>query len=158
LAKIPCKMMFSIMLEDLGLQDVRYNCYTHEDEEVSAIITFYVALLSDSSPSTSCAWFPLPRRSPFPRRAATKLSVGKPASTSSMSAHHFAPYIPIFRLNPLFWSNRLLQSTLKTKLAEMHKAAKSDKGYGFHVENTTGIFFWNLNTTGIKSLMFQIYD
>jgi hypothetical protein len=33
-------MMFSIMLEDLGLQDVRYNCHTHEDDE-AAIVTFY---------------------------------------------------------------------------------------------------------------------
>jgi hypothetical protein len=30
------------------------------------------------------------------------------------------------------------QSALGRKLAEMHKAAKSDKGYGFHVENTIG--------------------
>uniref|UniRef100_A0ACD5XBE9 Uncharacterized protein n=1 Tax=Avena sativa TaxID=4498 RepID=A0ACD5XBE9_AVESA len=30
------------------------------------------------------------------------------------------------------------QSALGRKLAEMHKAAKSDKGYGFYVENTIG--------------------
>lgn len=31
-----------------------------------------------------------------------------------------------------------LQSVLGRKLAEMHKAAKSDKGFGFHVDNTIG--------------------
>ncbi|OEL37527.1 Protein-ribulosamine 3-kinase, chloroplastic [Dichanthelium oligosanthes] len=31
-----------------------------------------------------------------------------------------------------------LQSALGRKLAEMHKAAKSDNGYGFHVDNTIG--------------------
>jgi fructosamine-3-kinase len=34
--------------------------------------------------------------------------------------------------------NFLLQSLLGKKLAEMHKAGKSDKGFGFHVDNTIG--------------------
>ncbi|XBH88001.1 hypothetical protein VPH35_075357 [Triticum aestivum] len=37
-----------------------------------------------------------------------------------------------------FGRSRGDQSALGRKLAEMHKAAKSDKGYGFYVENTIG--------------------
>ncbi|CAD6201648.1 unnamed protein product [Miscanthus lutarioriparius] len=37
-----------------------------------------------------------------------------------------------------FGPSRGDQSVLGRKLAEMHKAAKSDKGYGFHVGNTIG--------------------
>ncbi|XP_072987446.1 protein-ribulosamine 3-kinase, chloroplastic [Typha latifolia] len=37
-----------------------------------------------------------------------------------------------------FGPSRGSQSVLGRKLAEMHKAAKSDKGFGFHVDNTIG--------------------
>ncbi|KAG2555231.1 protein-ribulosamine 3-kinase, chloroplastic isoform X2 [Panicum virgatum] len=37
-----------------------------------------------------------------------------------------------------FGRSRGDQSALGRKLAEMHKSAKSDKGYGFHVDNTIG--------------------
>ncbi|XP_075094362.1 protein-ribulosamine 3-kinase, chloroplastic-like isoform X5 [Nicotiana tabacum] len=37
-----------------------------------------------------------------------------------------------------FGASRGNQSALGRKLAEMHKAAKSEKGFGFHVENTIG--------------------
>jgi hypothetical protein len=39
--KIPCKLIFGIMLHDLGLPDARYISHTHEDGEVSAIVTYY---------------------------------------------------------------------------------------------------------------------
>jgi protein-ribulosamine 3-kinase len=50
------------------------------------------------------------------------------------------PSVPIFGL-PFFNKvnkNFCRQSVLGRKLAEMHKAAKSDKGYGFYVDNTIG--------------------
>uniref|UniRef100_M1BFE1 protein-ribulosamine 3-kinase n=1 Tax=Solanum tuberosum TaxID=4113 RepID=M1BFE1_SOLTU len=37
-----------------------------------------------------------------------------------------------------FGASRGNQSALGRKLAEMHKAAKSEKGFGFHVDNTIG--------------------
>ncbi|CAI9101690.1 OLC1v1039073C3 [Oldenlandia corymbosa var. corymbosa] len=37
-----------------------------------------------------------------------------------------------------FGASRSNQSELGRKLAEMHKAAKSEKGFGFHVDNTIG--------------------
>ncbi|PHU29212.1 Protein-ribulosamine 3-kinase, chloroplastic [Capsicum chinense] len=37
-----------------------------------------------------------------------------------------------------FGASRRNQSALGRKLAEMHKAAKSEKGFGFHVDNTIG--------------------
>lgn len=37
-----------------------------------------------------------------------------------------------------FGSSRSSQSVLGRKIAEMHKAAKSEKGFGFHVNNTIG--------------------
>ncbi|KAM0904043.1 hypothetical protein ACQ4PT_018277 [Festuca glaucescens] len=41
LVKISCKMMFGVMLADLGLPNARYRSYVHEDGEVSAVVTFY---------------------------------------------------------------------------------------------------------------------
>ncbi|KAM0824521.1 hypothetical protein ACQ4PT_070153 [Festuca glaucescens] len=41
LVKISCKMMFGVMLANLGLPNARYNSYVHEDGEVSAVVTFY---------------------------------------------------------------------------------------------------------------------
>jgi protein-ribulosamine 3-kinase len=51
------------------------------------------------------------------------------------------PSVPIFGL--AFFLNKVKknfcrQSVLGRRLAEMHKAAKSDKGYGFYVDNTIG--------------------
>lgn len=39
--EIPCKLIFGIMLHDLGLLDARYTSHTHEDGKVSAIVTYY---------------------------------------------------------------------------------------------------------------------
>jgi hypothetical protein len=33
--------MFGILLEDLGLPDARYSSHTHDDGEISAVVTFY---------------------------------------------------------------------------------------------------------------------
>ncbi|KAM0834024.1 hypothetical protein ACQ4PT_063881 [Festuca glaucescens] len=41
LVKISCKMMFGVMLADLGLPNARYSSYVHEDGEVSSVVTFY---------------------------------------------------------------------------------------------------------------------
>jgi hypothetical protein len=35
------KQIFGIMLHDLGLPNARYTSHTHEDGEVSAIVTYY---------------------------------------------------------------------------------------------------------------------
>jgi hypothetical protein len=41
--KMLCKIMFDVMLNDLGLSKARYNSHTHEDGEVSSIVTFYTS-------------------------------------------------------------------------------------------------------------------
>ena len=49
--------------------------------------------------------------------------------------------LPVYSLSlSFFLANRKKyhQSALGRKLAEMHKAAKSDKGFGFDVDNTIG--------------------
>lgn len=41
LVRLSCKMMFGVLLDDLGLPSARYSSYVHEDGEVSAVVTFY---------------------------------------------------------------------------------------------------------------------
>lgn len=53
---------------------------------------------------------------------------------SRFSLPSFSFFVSLLKLT----DRKIHQSVLGRKLAEMHKAAKSDKGYGFHVDNTIG--------------------